>query len=94
MELMEQLNYNPPQNDPASAERTDPLNEMSVIPSGYQIIHIEYFSRRDKPMLTVTHERFYVNIGCIKHFPEYDYAQILINTAEKKLLLKNGSGTK
>lgn len=62
------------------------MSELST--ENYQIVRGEHFSRKREPSLSFYCNKFFVNSYVIRQFPNCNYAQILIRTTDKKLLLK------
>ena len=56
--------------------------------SGYQGVRGEYFTQRDQPTICIRYEYFYVNMICLRQFPQIDYIQVLINPDDLKLIVR------
>ena len=62
--------------------------EIDLGLGGYEIVRPEFFSHIQEPTLTVNVDKIGVNAACVRLMPDVEYVQILVNRAEKKLLLK------
>ena len=55
---------------------------------GFQVVRGEFFAHIYEPSITFADCKVYVNTACIKKLPAYDYIQILVNPALKKLAVR------
>ena len=55
---------------------------------GYQVARGELFAHIYEPSITLSDCKVYVNMACIRKFPEYSYIQILVNPEMKKLAVR------
>jgi len=55
-----------------------------------EIVRAEYFAYTNEPIITFNPARnlVYVNVACLKRFPDMDYANFLVFPAEKNLALR------
>ena len=51
------------------------------------VVRAEYASDSNEPTISFNNCQLYVNMVCIKKFPETDYVQFLINKTKKQLAL-------
>lgn len=56
--------------------------------SGYQVVRSEFFSHLYEPSVTFNDFKFYVNKTCINRLPDTRFVQVLVNPAEKKLVIR------
>lgn len=59
---------------------------------GYQVVRGEYFAHLFEPSITFNMNKVYLNMACIKKFPNIDYVQILVNSKDKKLAVRPCNG--
>lgn len=59
---------------------------------GYQVVRGEYFAHLFEPSITFNMNKVYLNMACIKKFPNIDYVQILVNSEDKKLAVRPCNG--
>ncbi len=55
---------------------------------GYQVVRGEFFAHLNEPSVCFNQNKVYVNVGCLKRLPDVDYVQILVNSEEKKLVIR------
>ena len=55
---------------------------------GFQVVRREFFAHMREPSCTFNNCKFYVNAACLSKFPNFDYAQVLINRQKKILALR------
>ena len=58
-------------------------NEM-----GYQVVRQDYFNCQSEPQFTFGKGRAYINSFGLKHFPDKEYIQILVNKEKKSLIIR------
>ena len=51
----------------------------------FQVVRREFFSHINEPSITFNNCKFNVNTACLSKFPEFNYAQILVNQKKKIL---------
>lgn len=61
-------------------------NEFSL--EGFQVARGEFFAHTYEPGFTLTDNKVYVNMACIKKLPDVEYVQILVNPERKKLCVR------
>lgn len=54
----------------------------------YQVVRREFFAHISEPSITFNNCKFSVNTACLNKFPDYDYAQVLINRNKKMLVIR------
>lgn len=54
----------------------------------YQVVRREFFAHISEPSITFNNCKFNVNVACLNKFPDYDYAQVLINRNKKMLVIR------
>lgn len=54
----------------------------------YQVVRREFFAHISEPSITFNNCKFSVNAACLNKFPDYDYAQVLINRNKKVLVIR------
>lgn len=55
---------------------------------GYQVVRREFFAHVHEPSITFNNSKVYLNTACLKHLPEVEYVQILVNPEDKKLAVR------
>ena len=55
---------------------------------GFQVARGELFAHTFEPSITFSDCKVYVNMACIRKFPEFSYIQILVNPEKKKLAVR------
>jgi hypothetical protein len=55
---------------------------------GYQVVRGEFFAHMYEPSLCFNRSRVYVNMGCLRRMQDVNYVQILVNSEEKKLVIR------
>ena len=79
---------------PIPIEKTDPLSEDEITQDdsfsydGYQVVRGEFFAHVNEPSVTFNCNKIYVNKACLRKLPEVEYIQFLMNSAEKKMVLR------
>ena len=68
------------------------LDEMDFSYDGYQVVRGEFFAHLFEPSITFNNNRVYLNMACIRKFPNIDYVQILVNSEDKKLAVRPCNG--
>ena len=71
-----------------NAVQTALLGEDEIDLGEYEIVRPEFFAHVKEPALTVNVDKIGVNAACVRLMPDVEYVQILVNSKEKKLLLK------
>ena len=56
--------------------------------SEFQVVRREFFAHIREPSITFNNCKFSVNAACLNRFPNYDYAQILINRKKSILIIR------
>ncbi len=64
------------------------IQDDSFSYDGYQVVRGEFFAHIYEPSLCFNRSRVYVNMGCLKRMPGVDYVQILVNSEDKKLVIR------
>lgn len=59
----------------------------SLFDDEIDVVRAEYASDSNEPTISFNNCQLYVNMVCIKKFPETDYVQFLINKTKKQLAL-------
>lgn len=54
----------------------------------FQVVRREFFAHLHEPSVTFNACKFSVNTACLSRFPNYEYAQVLINKSKKILALR------
>ena len=54
----------------------------------FQVVRREFFAHLHEPSVTFNNCKFSVNSACLSRFPNYEYAQVLINKNKKILALR------
>ena len=70
-----------------------PIEELEEIPetidlAGYQVTRAELFSHTREPAITIWDTRIKFNMACLKRFPGVTHIQLLINSEEKRLIIR------
>ncbi|MCC8014869.1 MAG: integrase [Eubacterium sp.] len=55
---------------------------------GYQVVRGEFFAHIKEPSITFNNCKVYVNAACLNKMPNTDFVQILINSNDKKLVIR------
>ncbi len=55
---------------------------------GFQVVRGEFFAHIFEPSITFNNNRLSVNMACINKLPSVDYVQALVNSKEKKIVIK------
>ncbi len=55
---------------------------------GYQVVRGEFFAHVCEPSISFNQNKIYVNAACLKRMPDVEYVQILVNSDEKKLVIR------
>lgn len=55
---------------------------------GYQVVRREFFAHINEPSVTFNNYKFYVNVACLKKFPQADHVQVLVNQESKTLAIR------
>lgn len=66
----------------------DLISDFPFDYEGYQVVRGEFFSHLSEPALSFSFNKIYVNQACLRKLPGVDYVQILVNTDEKKLVIR------
>ena len=78
-----------PENFPLLAEDDEILDLGEDFDfDGFQVVRREFFAHMREPSCTFNNCKFYVNAACLSKFPNFDYAQVLINRQKKILALR------
>lgn len=56
--------------------------------SNYQVVRSEFFAHLNEPSITFNNCKLYLNTACIKRLPEVDYVQFMVNSTEKRLIVR------
>ncbi len=56
--------------------------------SEFQVVRREFFAHIREPSITFNNCKFSVNTACLNKFPNYDYAQVLINRKKRILIIR------
>ena len=78
-----------PENFPLLAEDDEILDLGENFDfDGFQVVRRKFFAHMREPSCTFNNCKFYVNAACLSKFPNFDYAQVLINRQKKILALR------
>lgn len=55
---------------------------------GYEIARAQFFTMREKPLLTFNNRQISFNTVCLKKFEDVEYVELLINTVEKCVAIR------
>ena len=55
---------------------------------GYQVVRGEFFAHINEPSISFNLNKIYVNKACLKRLPDVDYVQILVNSDDRKLVIR------
>ena len=84
-----------PIETPIIKESSSGLDSDEIIELGedfdfndYQVVRREFFAHISEPSITFNNCKFSVNTACLNKFPDYDYAQVLINRNKKMLVIR------
>lgn len=75
-------------------EREDRYAEEEIIQDdsfsykGYQVVRGEFFAHMYEPSISFNQSKIYVNMGCLRRMQDVNYVQILVNSEEKKLVIR------
>ena len=64
------------------------IQDDSFSYNGYQVVRGEFFAHLYEPSISFNQSKIYVNAGCLKRMQDVDYVQILVNSEEKKLVIR------
>lgn len=64
------------------------IQDDSFSYSGYQVVRGEFFAHINEPSVSFNQSKVYVNMGCLKRMQDVSYVQILVNSEEKKLVIR------
>ena len=64
------------------------LQDDSFSYDGYQVVRGEFFAHIYEPSISFNQSKIYVNTACLKRMPDVEYVQILVNSDEKKLVIR------
>lgn len=56
--------------------------------NGYQVVRGEFFAHIKEPSITFNNCKFYVNAACVNKLPHINFVHILVNSAEKRLVVR------
>lgn len=78
------------ENTAPKLEADDDLLEMGedFDFSSFQVVRREFFAHLREPSVTFNDWKFSVNAACLSRFPNYEYAQVLINKQKRILALR------
>lgn len=76
------------ENNVISEYKDSPIPVGAFSYDGYQVVRREFFAHLHEPSITFNNCKLSFNKACLKQLPEIDYIQILINQAEKKLVIR------
>ena len=54
----------------------------------FQVVRREFFAHMREPSVTFCDFKFQVNMACISKFPQFDFAQVLVNQTDKIIALR------
>ena len=66
-------------NTPTLAEGDEILELEDFNFDDFQVVRREFFAHMREPSITFTDFKFQVNMACISKFPQFDFAQVLVN---------------
>lgn len=66
----------------------DILESENFSYEGYQVVRGEFFAHLKEPSLTFNSCKIYVNMTCLNKLPNTDYVHILVNSTERKLVIR------
>ncbi len=69
-------------------EEDEIIQDDSFSYEGYQVVRGEFFAHMNEPSVSFNQSKVYVNMGCLKRMQDVDYVQILVNSEEKKLVIR------
>ncbi len=72
----------------ASYAEDEIVQDDSFSYKGYQVVRGEFFAHMYEPSLCFNRSRVYVNMGCLRRMQDVNYVQILVNSEEKKLVIR------
>ncbi len=55
---------------------------------GYEIVRTEFFAHSHEPLMTFGGDKVYFNTACLKKLPDVFYIQFLVNSAERRIVIK------
>lgn len=55
---------------------------------GCQVVRGEYFAHMNEPQITFNNCKVSVNTACLKRLPEIEYVQLMVNKAERFILIR------
>ena len=64
------------------------IQDDSFSYDGYQVVRGEFFAHVYEPSISFNQSKVYVNAACLKRMPDVDHVQILVNSEEKKLVIR------
>lgn len=75
-------------NAPALAEGDEILELEDFNFDDFQVVRREFFAHMREPSITFSDFKFQVNMACLAKFPQFDFAQVLVNQKDKILALR------
>lgn len=64
------------------------IQDDSFSYAGYQVVRGEFFAHMYEPSISFNQSKVYVNMGCLKRMQGVSYVQILVNSEDKKLVIR------
>ena len=68
------------------AQKEDPAGNCEL--DGFEIARAQFFTMREKPVMTINNNRISFNTVCLKKFENVEYVELLINTVEKCIAIR------
>lgn len=75
-------------NAPALTEGDEILELEDFNFDDFQVVRREFFAHMREPSITFSDFKFQVNMACLAKFPQFDFAQVLVNQKDKILALR------
>ncbi len=75
-------------NNLTSQTVIEDIKDDSFSYHGYQVVRREFFAHIYEPSITFSNCKITVNTACLKRLPHVDYVQFLVNSKEKKLIIR------
>lgn len=67
-------------------EPEEPAGDCEL--DGFEIARAQFFTMREKPVMTINNNRISFNTVCLKKFENVEYVELLINTVEKCIAIR------
>lgn len=70
------------------SEDDEAIIDVELDYSKFQVVRGEFFAHIKEPSISFKGNKIAINAACIRRFPDTDYVQILVNSEDKKLVVR------